>query len=307
MALALSIGFFFVTISIVSALGYWLWARDTAAASSEGRALSPWALAGEADPPELPRWLQVLSEIGSLMKTSARNEASTRRDLTAAGYRHESAVAIFHGLKATAVCVAPVVVAGILYALSPDPPAIAPAVMISAYMAYRLPSWVLQRRIESRRQKISRGLPDFLDLLVIGVESGLSLEHALIDTARDLKIVHPVVSEELAVFQLETQAGKSRTEALRNIGQRTREPEMRKLTSLLIQADRFGSSVSRVLRTQARYMRVRRRHRAEELAHKTGVKLIFPIFFLIMPSIFLVTAGPAVLFLVSNLGKLVGE
>jgi tight adherence protein C len=115
-----------------------------------------------------------------------------------------------------------------------------------------------------------------------------------------------VLADELGVFQLEMQAGTSRTEALRNLGERSREPEMRKLASLLIQADRFGTSVARVLRTQARYMRIRRRQTAEEQAHKVGVKLIFPIFFLIMPSVFLVTAGPAVLYLLSNLGSLVG-
>jgi tight adherence protein C len=179
-------------------------------------------------------------------------------------------------------------------------------VLCSGYLGYRLPDTVLRRKVEKRKLKLNRGLPDLLDLLVIQVESGLSLEQALADTARDLRTAHPVLAEELGVFQLELQAGTSRTEALRNLGERPREPETRKLASLLIQADRFGTSISRVLRTQARYMRIRRRQTAEEQAHKVGVKLIFPIFFLIMPSMFLVTAGPAVLYLLSNLGSLVG-
>ena len=93
----------------------------------------------------------------------------------------------------------------------------------------------------------------------------------------------------------------------KSLGARVGEPELRKLTALLIQADRFGSSVSKMLRTQARYMRIRRRQLAEEKAHKVGVKLLFPIFLLIMPSVFLVTAGPAVLMLVTNFGKIAGD
>jgi tight adherence protein C len=146
-----------------------------------------------------------------------------------------------------------------------------------------------------------------LDLLVVSVESGLSLDQAVADTARDLRRAHRELSEELATFSREVQAGASRTDALRNLGVRTGDAEMRKLTSILIQADRFGSSVSKVLRNQARYMRIKRRQRAEESAHKVGVKLIFPIFFLIMPSVFLVTAGPAIIMLLENFRKMVAE
>ena len=122
-------------------------------------------------------------------------------------------------------------------------------------------------------------------------------------TAQDLRPAHPVFHDEISVFQGEVQAGATRAEALRNLAHRTGEAEMRRLTSLLIQTDRFGTSISKVLRSQARYMRIRRRQRAEELAHKVGVKLVFPIFFFIMPSMFLVTAGPAVLMLMGGIGR----
>ena len=163
---------------------------------------------------------------------------------------------------------------------------------------------LLHRRSRARRQAVQRGLPDLLDLLVISVESGLSLDSAITTTAEDLAVVHPILTDELMVFRHEVRAGTSRAEALRNLGKRTSEPEMRKLTSLLIQADRFGASISKVMRTQARYVRTRRRQSAEDLAHKVGIKLVFPIFFLIMPSMFLVTAGPAVIQLVQNFGRL---
>ncbi len=305
MLIAASIGFFLVMVSIVAAAGYYLWMQEAAEAAGES-ASAEWAFEDVTSPTGLPNWLRVMSDIGSMLKSSEAETLKTKRDLAAAGFRHELAVTTFLGLKATAVVLVPIIAAGVLYAINPDPLAILPAVLCSAYLGYRLPDNLLRRKIEKRKRQLNRGLPDLLDLLVIQVESGLSLEQALADTARDLRLAHPVLTEELGVFQLELQAGTSRTEALRNLGERPREPETRKLASLLIQADRFGTSISRVLRTQARYMRIRRRQNAEEQAHKVGVKLIFPIFFLIMPSMFLVTAGPAVLYLLSNLGSLVG-
>jgi tight adherence protein C len=303
--IAVSIGFFVVMLSIVAVAGYYF-IRGSAGPGADGAATADWAFEDTASPDALPDWLRVMSELGSMIKPSEPEMLKTRRDLAAAGYRHELAVTTFLGLKATAVAVTPVVCAVLMYSINPDVMAILPAVLASGYMGFRLPDNLLRRKIEQRKLKLSRGLPDLLDLLVIQVESGLSLEQALADTARDLRMAHPVLAEELGVFQLELQAGTSRTEALRNLGERPREPEMRKLASLLIQADRFGTSISRVLRTQARYLRIRRRQKAEEMAHKVGVKLIFPIFFLIIPSMFLVTAGPAVLFLLSNLGSLLG-
>jgi tight adherence protein C len=281
--------------------------REAAGAAGESTTAAEWAFEDVSSPAGLPNWLRVMSELGAMLKISDAETLKTKRDLAAAGFRHELAVTTFLGLKASAVVLVPVIVAGVMYSINPDALAIMPAVLCSAYLGYRLPDNLLRRAIEKRKIKLNRGLPDLLDLLVIQVESGLSLEQALADTARDLRLAHPVLCEELGVFQLEIQAGTSRTEALRNLGERPREPEMRKLASLLIQADRFGTSISRVLRTQARYMRIRRRQKAEEQAHKVGVKLIFPIFFLIMPSMFLVTAGPAVLYLLSNLHSLVGH
>jgi tight adherence protein C len=302
--IAVSIGFFLVMVSIVAAAGYYLWLQEAAAAGESTAA--EWAFEDVSSPSGLPGWLQVMSEIGAMQKTSEVDTLKIKRELAAAGFRHELSVTTFLGLKSSALALVPVLAAIVMYSINPDVLAILPAVLCSAYIGYRLPDNLVRRKIERRKRQLNRGLPDLLDLLVIQVESGLSLEQALADTARDLRTAHPVLAEELGVFQLEIQAGTSRTEALRNLGERPREPETRKLASLLIQADRFGTSISRVLRTQARYMRIRRRQNAEEQAHKVGVKLIFPIFFLIMPSMFLVTAGPAVLYLLSNLGSLVG-
>ena len=212
-------------------------------------------------------------------------------------------MSIFYGAKAVSLVLFPILCLVLLFSVNPDIFALLPAVAGSVYVAMRIPEWYVQRRLTKRKQQVNFGLPDFLDLLVISVESGFSLEQALVQTAHDLQQAHPVFHDEISVFQGEVQAGATRADALRNLAQRTGEPEMRRLTSLLIQADRFGTSISKVLRSQARYMRIRRRQRAEELAHKVGVKLVFPIFFFIMPSMFLVTAGPAVMMLMGGIGR----
>jgi len=149
------------------------------------------------------------------------------------------------------------------------------------------------RRLASRRQKqISRGLPNALDLLVVCVESGLGLDQAILQVSKELEHAHPEISEEFGLVNLELKAGKRRIEALRNLGERTGVEDPKKLVAVLIQADRFGTGVAQSLRAHADFMRVQARQVAEEKAAKLGVKLIFPIFFCIMPTLFIVTVGP---------------
>ncbi|MCB1020310.1 MAG: type II secretion system F family protein [Bryobacterales bacterium] len=304
MLLGLSIGVFAMVLAAVAAGGYWFYIREprTALASAGGGAASPAALDDDA-----PEWASTLQHLAGAAPFRAQAKPGMREELAAAGIRAQWAPAAFQSAKVVAALAVPVVVFFLLWGLGGDWAAALPGTALSSYLGYTLPERWLRRRVRSRRQAVNRALPDFLDLLVIAIESGLSLDQALADTARDLRKVHPVLSDELSVFRSELLAGASRSEALKNLGARVGEPELRKLTALLIQADRFGSSVSKMLRTQARYMRIRRRQLAEEKAHKVGVKLLFPIFLLIMPSVFLVTAGPAVLMLVTNFGKIAGD
>ena len=301
MVLAATATFFIAMMSLAAAIGYWLWNRGIAASSAgpAGVAAVPEDLEAAAD---LPEWARLSYAVGKAVSVPGE-QRDLRRDFITAGIRDETAPIVFYGAKAICFALFPLLVVSLVYSINPDIFTLIPLLVITCVVAYRLPDWYLQRRITKRRKRINEGLPDLLDLLVISVESGLTLEQALSDTARDLRRAHPDIHDEISVFQLEIRAGTNRSEALRNLSVRTREPEVRKLTSLLIQADRFGTSVSKVLRTQARYMRIRRRHRAEELAHKVGVKLVFPIFFLIMPSMFLVTAGPALISLFAGLNS----
>jgi tight adherence protein C len=160
--------------------------------------------------------------------------------------------------------------------------------------------------VKRRRTEIRLSLADVLDLLVVCTEAGCGLDQALVNVARELKEVHPAIAEELTLVNMEMMAGKSRADALRNLGRRTGEDELKKLSAILVQTDRFGTSISEALRTQSDFMRVRRRQEAEERAGKVGVKLVFPIFFFCLPSLLVVTAGSGLLQLFRSLLPLMG-
>ena len=137
--------------------------------------------------------------------------------------------------------------------------------------------------------------------MVLAVESGQSLDAAMVDTSRGLRLTHPDLASEFTQLQLELRADASRIEALRNFAARSRDAEIKRFASLLIETDRFGSSLGPALRTHAKYLRTRLRQKAQESARKVSVKLIFPIFFLIFPSVILVTLGPAVILIMGQL------
>jgi tight adherence protein C len=170
--------------------------------------------------------------------------------------------------------------------------------LLAGLLGYALPNEILLMLIQRRRRILRHSLPDALDLLVVCVESGLGLDQAILDVSKELSITHPQLSDEFSLVTLELKAGKRRSEALRNLADRTGEDEFKKLVSILIQTDRFGTSIAQALRSHAEFMRVKRRQIAEEKANKVGVKLVFPIFFFILPSMFLVTVGPALLELI---------
>ena len=311
MLITATITFFILMLSIVAAVAYRIWDREGLPAPSGETAEPNPPSAGEPSRGVAADPLGRLIDIGRAMPASEESRSATRRNLISAGFRDEADVSIFYGAKAVSLVLFPIASLVLLFSINPDIFTILLSVATSVYVALRIPEWYVQRsvhestssRLTKRKQRVNLALPDFLDLLVISVESGFSLEQALVQTAHDLQQAHPVFHDEISVFQGEVQAGATRAEAFRNLAQRTGEPEMRRLSSVLIQADRFGSSISKVLRSQARYMRIRRRQKAEELARKVGVKLVFPIFFFIMPSMFLVTAGPAVIMLMGGIGR----
>jgi tight adherence protein C len=168
------------------------------------------------------------------------------------------------------------------------------AILASGALGFFGPNEFINFKVRGRQKQVRRGLPNALDLLVVCVESGLGLDQAILQVAKELEHAHREISEEFGLVNLELKAGKRRPEALRNMAERTAVDDLKKLVAVLIQADRFGTGIAQSLRGHADYMRVQTRQIAEEKAAKLGVKLVFPIFFCILPSLFVVTVGPVV-------------
>jgi len=168
-------------------------------------------------------------------------------------------------------------------------------VLAAVAMGFFGPNEWVKIKSQRRQKQLQRGLSNGLDLLVVCVESGLGLDQAVVQVAKELEHAHPEICEEFSIVNLELKAGKRRAEALRNLADRTGVEDLKKLVAVLIQADRFGTGVAQSLRAHSDYMRVQSRQIAEEKAAKLGVKLVFPIFFCILPSLFVVTVGPVVM------------
>jgi tight adherence protein C len=166
-------------------------------------------------------------------------------------------------------------------------------IVILGGIAFYLPQFALWLLVSSRKKQVFLSLPDALDLLVVCVESGLGLDAAMRKVTDEMKAHAKVISEEFALANLQLQMGRSRREVLHDLGVRTGVDDMKALAAILIQADRFGSSIAQALRVQSDSMRVRRRQIAEEKAAKTAVQLIFPLVLFIFPAIFVVLVGPA--------------
>jgi tight adherence protein C len=158
-----------------------------------------------------------------------------------------------------------------------------------------LPSMILARMAKRRQHRIRLGLPDALDLLVVSVEAGLGLDQALQRVSDELAFAHPELCDELKLINLELRAGTGRAEALHNLARRTALDDVSSLVTMLVQTDKFGTSVAQSLRVHSETLRTKRRQRAEESAAKTGAKMVFPLVICIFPAIWVVTLGPAVI------------
>ena len=292
----------FVSIGLVTVLLTLRWGR------SPSHAIARIASPSQAETHFLPSpslaWREVVNRIGHFVPASSKQLSLWKRRLIRAGYRNPNAPRFLVGARIVSAAVFGVaaVVIG-LRAASLDNLALKiGGAVLAGYMA---PAMYLNSAIRRRQRAVNRGIPDTLDLLVVCVESGLGLDQAIIQVAKELHAAHPEICEELGVVNLEMRAGKSRSDALHNLAQRTGVEDLRKLVAVLIQTDRFGTSVAQSLRGHAEYMRTMARQRAEEKAAKLPVKMIFPIFFCVLPSLFVVTLGPVVTRVVRELKPLI--
>jgi tight adherence protein C len=167
--------------------------------------------------------------------------------------------------------------------------------LFAGAIGYLLPGIVLSRKTEQRKKQIENGLPDALDLLIVCVEAGCGLDQAIVKASEELDITYPALTHELRLITTEIRAGKPRIEAFKNFAARTNVDDVRSLVALLVQTDKFGTSIAQALRTHADTSRTKRRQRAEERAAKVGVKLVFPLVFFLFPALYVVILGPAVI------------
>ncbi len=226
---------------------------------------------------------------------SASEQSNLKIKLANAGFRKESAPVIFLASK-TALGLGLFLVT-LIASVGAGHPAkkIFGMVACAAGFGFMLPDLWIYLTAQSRGEEIKHGLPDCLDLMVVSVEAGLGLDAALLRVSSEMGKVHPELAEEFMLVNMEIQMGLSRAEALQNLAIRTGVPEIKSLSAMLIQAEKFGTSIAKALRTHADTLRVKRRQEAEERAAKTAVKLILPLILFIFPAIFIVLAGPAVM------------
>jgi tight adherence protein C len=222
--------------------------------------------------------------------------------LIRAGIYSERAIPLFLGVQIGGLLVLPVLVLFLLWG-GPSQRILMGITIFFCTSAYLLPSFILNRVISSRQKKIRAALPDALDLLVVCVEAGQGLDAAIKRVAEDLQESSPIMSQELLLVNLETMAGLERQQALKNLGERTGVDELVSLCNILIQSDRFGTSIAQALKTQSDYIRTERRQKLEELAAKTPVKLLFPMMLFIFPGIMVVILGPAIIKLTEFFSK----
>ena len=238
--------------------------------------------------PKFEALIALFKRIGEKVPRSPKELGPLRLRLVQAGYRRDEAITIFFGIRVLFAL-------GLFMFFSTSILARPNMTMALAGLGagYVLPGMALARMAKRRAHKIRLSLADALDLLVVSVEAGLGLDQAMSRVAAELAFAYPQLSDELRLINLELRAGKPRAEALRNLADRTGVDDLSSLVTMLIQTDKFGTSVAQSLRVYSETLRTKRRQRAEEAAAKTGVKMVFPLVFCIFPAIWVVTIGPA--------------
>jgi len=304
MALIICISLFMALMIAISFYGYRKYTRPASIYERLGRPVvttTSSAIVNLDEEPEPKLTVKVIESIGNLVPVSPQDAAGTKERLVMAGYRSESAMAVFMGLRIV-VCIMALAFTFLIRERVTDNPVLRVVIVVfGAAAGFMLPSLRLDSRIKARQKKLRLALPDLLDLMVVAVEAGLGIDQAIQHVSRELEYAHKELCEEMNQVTFEMRAGKRRSDALKNLADRTGEPEVRKLVALLVQTDRFGTSMAESLRNHSDDLRIRRRQDAEERAAKVGVKLVFPIFIFILPSMLIVSAGPGLLQVFKNL------
>ncbi len=301
----------FVCISLAMLGAYWLLYRPQSAATERLKQLgekttSPVASAVNLDErrPNTDLAQRIASPVSRLLPASAAEAKKLQQQLMQAGFRSPGAAITYRAIQVCTLAGLPALVA-LACALTARPLQSAVLYILFAFViGFFLPRYALRRMIRSRQQLVRWGLADALDLMVISIEAGLGLNAAMVKVSTELKEVHPDISDEFELANLEIRVGRDRDEALRNLAERTGVEDLRSLVAMLIQTDKFGTSIAKAIRAFSDSLRTKRRQRAEQAAQKAAVKLLFPLACFLFPTLFIAILGPAALQLMDTLGKM---
>lgn len=241
----------------------------------------------------------LMESVENLIPKSEKEVTVLQQRLVHAGFRNESAVKVFYGSKVIVIAILAlaVIVTGLINISWMF-------ILVAIAGGYLLPDFYLGHIIKKRQSNITRGLPDVLDLLVICMEAGLSLDQATARTAQELAQSQPDLCDELNIVVLEQRAGRPRADAWRNMADRSDVECVKNLVSIMVQTEQFGTSIAKMLRVHSESLRTQRVQTIEELAAKTTVKLIFPLVLFIFPALFVVTLGPAAIMIMQSFSTL---
>jgi len=237
-------------------------------------------------------------KLAPLSKPKSEEELGyRRRKLSMAGFRRQGHLIIFYGAKVILAVLLPafMVMGQIVFKFFESQTMLVGMTILCAVAGFYLPDLLIQYAIKRRQEKIRMGFPDALDLMVVCVEAGMGLDQTIKRIADEMKLSHSVISDEFGLMNLEMRAGRSRQDAMHNLASRTGIEEVRSLVTLLIQTEKFGTSIAQALRVHSDSMRTKRRQKAEELAIKLPVKMLFPLILFIFPALFVVIIGPSII------------
>src|SRR6476659_3332862 len=250
------------------------------------------------------RLKNVLQVLGQRLEGGRKDTTEVRRFLLQAGYTDPNAVSIYWATRVGLAFGLPIAGLLVLPLLGAGRTQVMLGLVWLGTIGWIGPTFFVRSRLKARQKEVQLALPDMLDMLVVCVEAGLGLNQALVRVADEIDHVSTVMSEQLTMVNLEMRAGTPRDEALKNLADRTGLPDMKSLVAMLIQTDRFGTSVADALRVHSETMRTKRRQRAEEAAAKTTIKLVFPLVLFVFPAMFVVVLGPTAIALYRTFSKL---
>lgn len=247
---------------------------------------------------------RLATPITKLLPPSATEAKKLQKQLMHAGFRSKDAPIIYRAIQLATMAGFPLLVAGACAVMARPLRSAIVYIMLAFVIGFALPRFALKRITNNRQRDLRWGLADALDLMVISVEAGLGLNAAMVRVSTELKDVHHAIATEFELANLEIRVGRERDEALRNLAERTGVDDLRSLVAMLIQTDKFGTSIAKGLRVFSDSLRTKRRQRAEQAAQKAAVKLLFPLACFLFPTLFIAILGPAAINLIDVLDKM---